>query len=67
MTFEEILPHIRKGEKVRRKGWDDSAYMILSDRGARYLYLYCYGMLFDETYNLSGYDITSDDWEIFQK
>ena len=65
MTFEEVLPHIRRGEKVCRREWEDSGYMVLSDRGARYLYLYCYGMLFDDAYTLSGYDITADDWEIF--
>jgi hypothetical protein len=63
MTFEEILPHIKKGEKVRRKEWEDG-YMVLSNRGARYLYLYCNGTLFDDAYNLSGFDITSDDWEV---
>ena len=74
MTFEEILPHIRKHEKVYRKGWsaadggENDTYIILSDRGARYLYLYVYNgaKLFDDAYTLSGFDITADDWEIFK-
>ena len=67
MTFEEILPHIRRGEKVKREAWSENdSYMVLSDRGARYLYLYSNGRLFDGAYNLSGYDITADDWEIFK-
>ena len=40
--------------------------MVLSDRGARYLYLYIDGRIFDSAYNLSGFDVTSDDWEIFK-
>ena len=70
MSFEEILPHIKSGKKVYRREWHEEsneamAYIILSDRGARYLYLYEYGNLVDSAYNLSGYDVTSDDWEIF--
>ena len=68
MTFEEILPHIRNHEKVHRKEWDtEHSYIVLSDRGARYLYLYDGDTLFDDSYTLSGYDITSDDWEIFSE
>ena len=66
MTFEEVLPHIIKHEKVRRREWV-GGYMVLSDRGARYLYLHVNGTLFDDAYNLSGFDITADDWEIFEK
>jgi hypothetical protein len=68
MTFEEILPHIRNHEKVYRKEWDNEhSYIMLSDRGARYLYLYDGDRLIDQFYLLSGYDITSDDWEIFSE
>jgi hypothetical protein len=68
MTFEEILPHIRNHEKVYRKEWDNEhSYIMLSDRGARYLYLYNGDRLIDQFYLLSGYDITSDDWEIFSE
>lgn len=69
MTFEEILPHIKNGEKVYRREWHEgypNSYMVLSDRGARYLYLYVWGNLFDDSYNLSGFDITADDWEILK-
>lgn len=70
MSFEEILPHIKSGKKVYRKEWHENckesmSYMVLSDSGARYLLLYEHNTLFDTAYNLSGYDVTSDDWEIF--
>ena len=69
MTFEEILSHIKNGEKVYRREWHENcsnSYMVLSDRGARYLYLYIDGRIFDSAYNLSGFDVTSDDWEILK-
>ena len=68
MTFEEILPYIRSHEKVHRKEWNtEHSYIMLSDRGARYLSLYDGDRLIDQFYLLSGYDITSDDWEIFSE
>ena len=69
MTFEEILPYIQEHKKVYRKEWeDDESYIVLSNRGARYLYLYEYDgeKLADECYTLSGYDITSNDWELYK-
>lgn len=69
MTFEEILPHIKNGEKAYRREWAETnptSYIVLSERGARYLYLYIDGRIFDSAYNLSGFDVTSDDWEIFK-
>lgn len=29
MKFEEILPALREGEKIRRRGWTKSAYILI--------------------------------------
>lgn len=65
MTFEEILPHLKSGKKVYKRSWDNpSFYMILSNTGAKYLYLIENEEIYDSFYSLSGLDITSNDWEI---
>ena len=66
MTLEEILPHLKNGEKIYKRSWDDpNFYMILSK--AKYLYLIKRNEeIYDTCYDLSGLDITANDWEIFK-
>lgn len=65
MTFEQILPALKQGKKVRRKGWREEEYIYFRSSFVFGQNRWC---LIDEkgyamsTINPSG--IFADDWEI---
>lgn len=54
MKFEEVLPALREGKKIRRKEWQKTHYYI----GSRFC---------DVGYELSLTDLLADDWEIVKE
>ena len=61
MKFEEILPALREGKKIRLKEWKEIEYIYMPKNETE---------LRAEDYhcvNLSWKDLFSDDWEIVKK
>lgn len=56
MDFSEALTHLKNGEKVRRKSWDDDYYIYYEE-----------GVItdsYDKIKPFYAHDVFSDDWEI---
>lgn len=57
MKFEEVLPALREGKKVRRKSWGRvHSFIIIKD-----------GSLVDDYHcnvGIYAYDLKADDWEV---
>ena len=63
MKFEEVLPALKAGKKIRRKDWLSDGYIKMSS--LRY-----FGEIVDEyykEYGLTMADLTEDDWEILEE
>lgn len=60
MKFEEVLPALREGKKVRRKSWGRvHSFIIIKDDS-----------LVDDYHcnvGIYAYDLKADDWEIVEK
>ena len=60
MKFEEILPALREGKKIRRKSWGRvHSFIIIKDDS-----------LVDDYHcnvGIYAYDLKADDWEIFRE
>lgn len=57
MKFEEVLPSLRKGKKIRRKSWGRvHSFIIIKDDS----------LVDDYRCNvvIYAYDLKADDWEI---
>lgn len=62
MKFEEVLPALRKGEKIKRKIWyEDINYIILNEN--KEIISFKWG-IYDA---LSIKDLLADDWEIIKE
>lgn len=62
MKFEEALPLLKDGKKIRRKFWYSKEYIKISS-------LSYWGKVVDEGYNDYSFtvaDLTKDDWEIME-
>ena len=59
--LEELLPEFRKGAKIRRKDWEDSAYLVFNTKDE--LILNQKGSLCEFIHG----DIVSNDWELYQE
>jgi hypothetical protein len=57
MKFEEILPHIRKGRKVRRARWRSPYCISMLESG---LIIDCDG----DSRVITGKEMNADDWEL---
>ena len=58
MKFEEILPDLREGIKVRRKSWNKGNYIVVKEDN----------LIADENNYAIPFcidDFSADDWEIF--
>lgn len=58
MKFEEVLPDLRKGIKVRRKSWNKGNYIVVKEDN----------LIVDENNYAIPFcidDFSADDWEIF--
>lgn len=69
MTFEEILPEIKEGKKVRRGEWAKSSiinvdYVMLIEDGGTFKCVKKNGGYFYSNSIVSSRDIIADDWEI---
>ena len=60
MYFEEVLPALRNGEKVRRAEWRKSEYIYIKDG------CLCNNYNSTQIYNLN-FIITKNDWEIYKE
>lgn len=59
--LEELLPDFRKGAKIRRKDWDDGAYLVFDTKEE---------IIIDQEGRLCDFihgDIISDEWELYQE
>lgn len=59
--LEELLPEFRKGAKIRRKDWDDGAYLVFDTKEE---------IIIDQEGRLCDFihgDIISDEWELYQE
>lgn len=61
MKFEEVLPALREGKKIRIKGWKEIQY-IYKPKNENDLRAEDY-----KAVNLSWKDFFSDDWEIVEE
>lgn len=58
--LEELLPEFRKGAKIRRKDWDDGAYLLFDTKE---------GIIIDQEGRVCEFipsDIVSDEWELYK-
>lgn len=60
MKFEEVLPALKEGKKIRRTFWSPSHYIELN--GTLF-----YDNVTCKDYNFNRYDFTCDNWEIYQE
>ena len=64
MRFEEILPALRTGKKIRRTGWKkDICISIAIEGGCDHYVRYNFGSVF----NFNKSDFENDDWEIVEE
>ncbi len=62
MKFEEVLPALREGEKIKRKIWyEDINYIILNEN--KEIISFKWG-IYDA---LSIKDLLADDWEVIEE
>lgn len=67
MTFQEILPHLLKGEKIRRKFWVEpkedhvTGYLTLDDHNKGIVDWQ------GRNYDISSISINAKDWEIYKE
>ena len=59
MTFEEILPALKKGNKIRRKSWSNEDAYCYCSKGLRLLFN-------NRFYEFDNDDIFANDWELFK-
>ena len=64
MKFEEVLPALRTGKKIRRTGWKkDTCISIAIKEGCDHYVRYNFGSVF----NFNKSDFENDDWEIVKE
>lgn len=59
MTFEEILPYLKKKRKIRRECWSEDVFIQVKDE-----------VLYDEDWvrtRIDADEIFADDWEIYEE
>lgn len=64
MTFEEVLPALREGARIRRKSWENGYALALrgeSPHGG--MLLWWDGSKYDNYYAFSRNDFNAKDWE----
>ncbi len=70
MKFEEILPALRKGKKIRRKDYTPDYYIYLDndclDGESLKSFLPTFSRIVD-CFSLSSKDLLADDWEIVEE
>ena len=59
--LEELLPEFRKGAKIRRKDWEDSAYLVFNTKDE--LIINQKGSLCEFIHG----DIVSNEWELYKE
>lgn len=62
MKFEEVLPALREGKKIRRKKWDKSCYYRMIYQNDNNIIVNNYGEVVDV-----WDDIFINDWEIVEE
>lgn len=64
MTFEEILPHLKKGKKVRRVQWAPKICLQLQieETGSRSIRGLGFGSNIGIYYHFDQLDILAEDW-----
>ncbi len=60
MKFEEVLPALREGKKIRRTFWNPKHYIELKG-------IHIYDNDTCKDYNFNRYDFTCDNWEIYEE
>ena len=63
MKFEEIIPALKDGKKIKRKWWRDRDY-IRADL------IFSFGQVINEIneiYALTIWDLEADDWETVEE
>ena len=63
MKFEEILPALREGKRIRRTGWRNQGYI-------RKITIGIFELIADEnnnTYVLTINDLCANDWEVIKE
>ena len=60
MKFEEVLPALREGKKIRRTFWNPKHYIELKG-------IHIYDNDTCKDYNFNRYDFTCDNWKIYQE
>lgn len=63
MRFEEVLPALREGKKIKRSSWGKDTYFYKNHQGT---FIVKNGGADGYYYNLS-YLLNSDDWEIIKE
>ena len=64
MKFEEVLPALRKGKKIRRKSWKPEEYIILITNDPEYGAYITNEKRGKQLYLINLFWIHDDDWEI---
>lgn len=59
MTFEEILPYLRKGGKIRRKSWEKTVIQIMNG-------ILC-NQNEDDILTVGAKDLLANDWEVYEE
>lgn len=62
MKFEEIIPALKAGKKIRLKYWHKDAYMYINSNGK----FENHSGYYFPIYLRSLHDIEKDDWEIVE-
>ena len=65
MKFEEVLPALREGKKVRRKDYPSDYYICLKDKVLKAFISYFNGFVGE--IKLITRDLLADDWEIIKE
>lgn len=63
MKFEKIIPALKEGNKIKRKGWEKGQYIKIHD-------FFVVGKIVTEdniNYALTVMDLEADDWEIVKE
>lgn len=69
MKFEDILPLLREGKKIRRARWCDGDYMqLIINQFGNYEFVFRFAP-FEKVLriNLAAYGMMAEDWEVYNE
>lgn len=69
MKFEDILPFLREGKKVRRACWCDEDYMqLIINQFGCYEFVFRFAPFEKVLHkNLTAYGMMAEDWEVYNE